>query len=871
MSRLLSVVMLLAVLPIVSLSQEYAWLRDLGDDVQILHINEASNGSILVGGEFESIAFLDSIYQADLGGTDIFVAAYDLEGNEEWIKVIKGVADFEFSEEAEVHFTAMDLDGQGNIYLLGEVNGRPISIDGSIYLAGTAGLAGGSFVIKLSQEGTLTRFMDDFSFEQLDENLSGDITFSDLTISTVGELYLAVALDGDWNLAGTTYFSTRNSRSRKVHDPLILKYASSGSLDWVQQGKSQWNEARSSLQLALDLKENIIMAGTFSTENATELGLLFTSLGRLPSGQSGDGVFAVKFSAEGVPLWSRLFADDNESSFNDEEEDLKDLVVDGSDIFLSINFSEEIILGSDTVQNPGPNRGNFPFDGNVVVKLDELGNPVWHKVFSSPIANAQLAVNPVSQVVTILGAYEEVFFPTENIRLVDNRSDYFLADLDSTGTLLRIDTTEYTPSNRDVAEGRHPIQYFSGGSMVASLQFDGGGLVQIGDLSVSDPTSILLRRNGIAAGIPFTVDLGPDRGQCQGMVTLDAGVGAEFYIWSNGATSQIIEVSTSGLYSVEATNFDGITASDEVQVTIDQPYEFSFPDSVSAVDEVELFGPFGNITYLWSTGETTQNIVVSTSGEYTLTVFTPFGCETSDTITVVLQELDIFRGGIGDGDSHAFFENQEGAFYLGGLGDGYSQTSSILEQGFFDGSVGDGYSEASLANSQGFFRGSLGDGTAQAFLSNGVSFFGGSEGDGYGAGLLANKNAFFAGSSGDGYSATESKGLAGFFRGGVGDGHASATFVKRVLGSIQDGKIIEGLQIYPNPTTGPVTISVPEFTASAQLTLWNLKGQKIKSIEITKALSSDIKWNLAAVPPGIYLVSWADESGRKEYGKLIKQ
>ena len=61
------------------------------------------------------------------------------------------------------------------------------------------------------------------------------------------------------------------------------------------------------------------------------------------------------------------------------------------------------------------------------------------------------------------------------------------------------------------------------------------------------------------------VDLGEDITTCDESVTLDAGEGYDSYLWSNGETTQSIEVSESGDYSVEVGNgnnsslsFDGV-------------------------------------------------------------------------------------------------------------------------------------------------------------------------------------------------------------------------------------------------------------------------------------------------------------------------
>lgn len=62
-----------------------------------------------------------------------------------------------------------------------------------------------------------------------------------------------------------------------------------------------------------------------------------------------------------------------------------------------------------------------------------------------------------------------------------------------------------------------------------------------------------------------TADYNP---QTNSVLTLDAGAGQSSYLWSTGATSQTIQVSASGTYSVTVTNANGCQASDEMIYTI---------------------------------------------------------------------------------------------------------------------------------------------------------------------------------------------------------------------------------------------------------------------------------------------------------------
>lgn len=106
--------------------------------------------------------------------------------------------------------------------------------------------------------------------------------------------------------------------------------------------------------------------------------------------------------------------------------------------------------------------------------------------------------------------------------------------------------------------------------------------------------------------------------------TLEADPGYEDYVWSTGATTASIEIDAAGVYYVTG-YADCATFVDSIAVSVIPPLT-EFPDLgndtliCSADWSLTLFGPEGYDTYLWSTGETTQNISVDAAGTYTLEV-----------------------------------------------------------------------------------------------------------------------------------------------------------------------------------------------------------------------------------------------------------
>lgn len=130
------------------------------------------------------------------------------------------------------------------------------------------------------------------------------------------------------------------------------------------------------------------------------------------------------------------------------------------------------------------------------------------------------------------------------------------------------------------------------------------------------------------------VNLGPDTTQCGGSVTLDAGNPGALYFWSNSTSSQTTAASSTGTYFVNVLTQQGCSASDTVNVTINnQPVVNLGPDTSICLATVILDAGNPGSTYAWSNAATTQTVTVGT-GTYSVTATDPSGCADADTITV---------------------------------------------------------------------------------------------------------------------------------------------------------------------------------------------------------------------------------------------
>ena len=140
-----------------------------------------------------------------------------------------------------------------------------------------------------------------------------------------------------------------------------------------------------------------------------------------------------------------------------------------------------------------------------------------------------------------------------------------------------------------------------------------------------------------------SVNLGADQSQCGGSVTLNAGSGFNSYSWNGNPGTQTYVVNTTGIYNVVVGNEFGCTASDNVNVTINQVPQLSLTPVNESAPNANDGSVTANVTngatpynYNWfcATGTGSQ-ITGLSAGEYCVTVTDNNGCSVDDCATIV--------------------------------------------------------------------------------------------------------------------------------------------------------------------------------------------------------------------------------------------
>ena len=159
------------------------------------------------------------------------------------------------------------------------------------------------------------------------------------------------------------------------------------------------------------------------------------------------------------------------------------------------------------------------------------------------------------------------------------------------------------------------------------------------------------------------VSLGEDITVCQGEDVKLTAPSDGTYEWkaSSGgvvtnSTAKTINVTESGTYQLSVTNNAGCTNTEEIKVTfLEKPTgSINQPEKACPGQVVELQATKGQsntdnqantepqiLSYLWSTGQTTEQIEVTQPGSYSLQITNQYGCSSISQIEVEFKDVEV--------------------------------------------------------------------------------------------------------------------------------------------------------------------------------------------------------------------------------------
>jgi gliding motility-associated-like protein len=154
----------------------------------------------------------------------------------------------------------------------------------------------------------------------------------------------------------------------------------------------------------------------------------------------------------------------------------------------------------------------------------------------------------------------------------------------------------------------------------------------------SNPISI---NSSTICTVPKILDLGNDTVLCDGaVITLQNQTSDSFdhYVWSNGSNASSITVSEPGRYWLLVyDDCDVNRSNDTIWIELLPAIKADLGEDVLLCEEesqIFIKPDCDNCQFVWSTGETTDSIVVNEKGIYWLEILNANGCSSSDTVSV---------------------------------------------------------------------------------------------------------------------------------------------------------------------------------------------------------------------------------------------
>ena len=150
----------------------------------------------------------------------------------------------------------------------------------------------------------------------------------------------------------------------------------------------------------------------------------------------------------------------------------------------------------------------------------------------------------------------------------------------------------------------------------------------------------------VSVSPPLNVTINGDTNACEGeAVTLTSSGSFASYQWSTGATASSINVTQAGNYSLIVTDNNNCTGMGTADISFNplpQP-QITGEDDICAGTSAILDAGSGYQNYVWSNGESSEQISVSDAGSYSVTVTDSNGCQGTDAKSLVVIPAPVFQ------------------------------------------------------------------------------------------------------------------------------------------------------------------------------------------------------------------------------------
>ncbi|MBK9981589.1 MAG: SBBP repeat-containing protein [Saprospiraceae bacterium] len=587
-------------------------------------------GNVYTTGTFVHIADFDpgpGIFNLETNNfydiAEIFVSKLDVNGNFLWAKQFRGDADVD--DLINDYSNSIVVDANNNVYITGYFTGQ-VDFDPGLGVYDLNSSNGIGFVSKLDSMGNYVWTKQiPASGNYLAVNSFGNVSITGTFGGSVGDFD-----------PGSGIYPLDSSHG----DIFDLTLDVLGNFVWAKQFGGHGMISDESTSIAVDANGNVYTTGYFL--GTADFDPSITESYNLTSSNQED-IFVSKLDANGNFVWAKDF----KGSFI------------GMNLFTDVSNSIAVD-GNGNAYTTGYFQGTVDFDPSengtsnlitndidiFVSKLNTNGDFVWAKKMGGTTYIDQgrsIAVDANGNVYTTgIFAGTSDFDPgtaIHNLISADiNTTDIFVSKLDANGNFVWAGHLGgiYNDFDNSITVNVNENVYTTGQFKGISDFDPGNGTYNLpscyDDLNLEYYPDIFVAK---LCFIETPTITGPTT-FCQGSsITLTAST-ASSYLWSNGMTTQNINVSTSGNYSVTVSNASGCSAASTTITVIGNSYP---PIPTITAGGTTTFCQGGSVmltaslanSYLWSNGATTQTITVTSSGDYKVTVSNATGCSTSST------------------------------------------------------------------------------------------------------------------------------------------------------------------------------------------------------------------------------------------------
>lgn len=232
-------------------------------------------------------------------------------------------------------------------------------------------------------------------------------------------------------------------------------------------------------------------------------------------------------------------------------------------------------------------------------------------------------------------------------QLPSGEIETYIVKTDSTG-LLNTNGYEIVQSDSFLCEGdsvtlsvQSAVSYlWSDGQTTQSITLTANGSYNVSVVDSLGQTYYTTFSQVIFLPTPM-LSLGDDTSFCTGADILLNPGNFSSYLWQDSSFASAFDVTSSGIYSVLVTAFNGCSTSDTIEISVFALPVFSLGNDTSLCvgSTILLHAGTGFENYQWQDGALDSVYAVSVQGNYYVTVTDSNGCSASDTIQLSFNPI----------------------------------------------------------------------------------------------------------------------------------------------------------------------------------------------------------------------------------------